>query len=93
MGGICRWSPTQGLSDAQFAEIKRVLAAGWPVAAGSDHSRLLVGYRDDATAPGGGVFSTKDSGVGRFDEVSYEFVKTRVADAFWVESQREKPKR
>ena len=76
----------QGLSDEQFREVKTVLAQGWPVAAGSDHSRLLVGYQDDAAQPGGGTFVTKDSGAGGYGQVTYEFVRTRVGDAFWVES-------
>ena len=63
-----------------------MLAAGYPVAAGSGHSRLLVGYRDDATLPGGGEFITEDSALARFDKVTYEFVRTQVADVFWVEA-------
>lgn len=76
----------QGLSDGQFHEVRAVLAHGWPVAAGSNHSRLLVGYRDDEGQPGGGEFVTKDSGEGGWGQVTYEFVKTRVGDAFWVEA-------
>lgn len=81
-----------GLSDPQFAEVKRVLASGYPVAAGSAHSRLLVGYRDDETQPGGGVFYTEDSALNRFDEVTYEFVRTQVADVFWVEAVNSSPR-
>lgn len=41
---IVPWSADHfGVNDDQFAEIKRVLALGYPVAAGSGHSRLLVG--------------------------------------------------
>ncbi len=75
----------QGVDPQQFQEIKRVLAGGSPVAAGSAHSRLLVGYRDDPAAPGGGVFLTEDSALARFDEVTSEFVRAQVNDAFWVE--------
>lgn len=85
---IVPWTADRfGVSDEQFAEIRRVLASGYPVAAGSGHSRLLVGYRDDASVPGGGVFLTEDSALSRFDEVTYEFVRKQVADAFWVEAQ------
>jgi hypothetical protein len=45
-------------------EINGVLAKGWPVAAGSEHSRLFVGYRDDPTKPGGGLFIVKNSATG-----------------------------
>jgi hypothetical protein len=77
--------PKPGLTDAQMNELKAVLAMGWPVAAGAEHSRLLVGYRDDPRQPGGGAFFTKDSGTGKYEEVTYRFVKTNVGDVFWVE--------
>ncbi|MBI5434480.1 MAG: hypothetical protein HZA52_16720 [Planctomycetes bacterium] len=84
---IVPWVPDRfGVDDAQFAEFQSVLARGFPVAAGSVHSRLLVGFRDDAAAPGGGVFVTLDSALARFDTVSYEFVRREVADAFWIEA-------
>jgi hypothetical protein len=85
---IVPWSPNRfGLTREQFAEVKRTLAAGWPVAAGSGHSRLLVGYRDDPAAAGGGVFVTSDSALAAYGEVSYEFVRKDVADVFWVEGK------
>lgn len=80
------WKPTIGLTDEQLTEIKTVLAAGWPVAAGSSHSRLLVGYVDDPDQPGGGSFSTKDSGSARFDSITYQFAKENIGDVFWIES-------
>lgn len=84
---IVPWQPDRfGVNDEQFAEIKHVLASGYPVAAGSGHSRLLVGYRDDAKFAGGGAFITEDSALNRFDEVTYEFVRKDVADVFWVEA-------
>lgn len=76
----------QGVADDQLTEIKRVLASGYPVAAGSAHSRLLVGYRDDPALPGGGLFITQDSALNRFDEVTYLFVREQVNDVFWVEA-------
>ncbi len=76
---------TRGLDDAQFADVLATLAAGWPVAAGSAHSRLLVGYRADPSAPGGGVFYTLDSALARFAEVTAEYVHTDICDAFAVE--------
>jgi hypothetical protein len=84
---IVPWKPNRfGVDDEQFAQIKHVLASGYPVAAGSGHSRLLVGFRDGSASPGGGVFLTEDSALNRFDQVSYEFVRTQVADVFWVEA-------
>ncbi len=85
---IVPWVPNRfGLSEEQFAQVRRTLAAGWPVAAGSGHSRLLVGYRDDPSAPGGGIFLTSDSALAAWSEVSYEFVRKDVADVFWVEGR------
>jgi hypothetical protein len=78
--------PKAGLTVAQMHEIKAVLAIGWPVATGAEHSRLLVGYRDDPQQPGGGAFFADDSGSGKYEEVTYRFVKTNVADVFWVEA-------
>jgi formylglycine-generating enzyme required for sulfatase activity len=80
------WKPQAGLTDEHMEQIKATLAAGWPIAAGSGHSRLLVGYRDDPKAPGGGVFLVKDSGAGAYNEVTYEFVQVKVGDVFWIES-------
>jgi hypothetical protein len=80
------WKPKPGLTDEHLREIKTVLAKGYPVAAGSSHSRLLVGYRDDPRQAGGGVYLAKDSGAGAFNTVTYEFVKQNVGDVFWVEA-------
>lgn len=75
---------TRGLDEPQFAAVLQCLADGWPVAAGSAHSRLLIGYRTDAAAPGGGVFTTLDSGLGAFGEASAAFVRSETCDAFVV---------
>lgn len=75
-----------GLSPAQFDDVLATLRRGWPVAAGSSHSRVLVGYRADAAAPGGGTFLTLDSAVGGFAEVPASFVRDQVNDAFVVET-------
>jgi len=79
------WKRQAGLTDVQVRRIKTILAKGWPVAAGSTHSRLLVGYRNDEKQPGGGIFITKDSAPGTYNEVTYEFVKNKVGDVFWIE--------
>lgn len=82
---IRRWSKSPSLTDAELAETRRALAAGWPVCAGSNHSRLFVGYADNADAPGGGTFLTRDSGMGRDSTVSYEWARENLYDLFWVE--------
>ena len=73
------------MTDKQFGEIRRTLATGWPVCAGSDRSRLLVGDVHDAKQPGGGKFMTRDSGLGSYGEVTYEWLRNHAYDLFWVE--------
>lgn len=74
----------QGLDEAQFLAVQQTLANGWPVAAGSGHSRLLVGYRSDAAAAGGGMFLCLDSGIGAFAEVTAAYVRNELYDVFVV---------
>lgn len=76
------WSQDSGLTEKQFSEIRQTLANGWPVCAGSDHSRLLAGYVDDSQQPGGGKFITRDSGLGNYGEVTYDWVRNHVFDLF-----------
>jgi hypothetical protein len=85
---IVPWEANRfGVSDAQLDEIRSTIAHGFPVAAGSGHSRLLVGYHDDAALAGGGTFTTLDSALGRYDEVPYDFVRNQVADVFWIDAR------
>ncbi len=74
-----------GLTEAELAAIFETLDAGWPVAAGSSHSLLIVGYRDDPALDGGGEFLVFDSGRGAEGTRSYAFVRKRMCDLFWVE--------
>ncbi len=87
------WNRQQGLSDGNLVEIKQVLAQGHPVAAGSSHSRLLVGYHDDPGEPGGGVFIARDSAAVRYTRLSYEYVKANLNDLFWVELPAKAPEK
>ncbi len=55
------------------------------------HSVLLVGYKDDAAQPGGGAFLIRNSGGGVADgAMPYEYVRTYMNDAAWVEPAPEK---
>lgn len=81
----------QGLEPEHMTAIKTVLAKGFPVAAGSHHSLLIVGYEDDSELPGGGRFFVADSGKGRFDVRTYAFVKKRMGDVYWVEVATPEP--
>jgi hypothetical protein len=78
---------TKGLTDEHIAKTKEVLAAGWPVAAGSYHSILFVGYTDDPALEGGGQFFVRDSGGNNEQTLTYAAAKARMCDLFWVESE------
>jgi hypothetical protein len=77
-----------GLTAREFAEVKGTLARGYPVAFGSGHSILLVGYRDRPEKPGDGVFVVKDSLQRDFITYPYDHVKTKPYDIFWVEFRK-----
>ena len=77
---------TQGLTDEHIAKAREVLARGWPIAAGSYHSILFVGYTDDPALPGGGQFLVRDSGGDNEQALTYAAAKERMCDLFWVES-------
>jgi hypothetical protein len=50
------------------------------------HSIILSGYKDDPTQPGGGVFIIRNSGGhSRDGNMPYEYVKTYMNDALWIE--------
>ena len=76
---------TKGITDEHIAKTKEVLAGGSPVAAGSYHSILFVGYMDDPALPGGGLFLVRDSGGGNEQTLMYAAAKERMCDLFWVE--------
>ena len=50
------------------------------------HSVLLVGYREDAGQPGGGVFLIRNSGgEGRDGALPYAYVREYMNDAAWIQ--------
>ena len=50
------------------------------------HSVLLVGFKDDAAEPGGGVFLIRNSGGGpREGALPYQYVRAFLNDAAWIE--------
>jgi hypothetical protein len=50
------------------------------------HSIMLVGYRDDKTQPGGGVFLIRNSaGPSRDGMMTYEYVRAYMNDAAWID--------
>jgi hypothetical protein len=52
------------------------------------HSVLLVGFRDEPTQPGGGVFPIRNTaGDGRDGLMSYEYVRTYMNDAIWIDGE------
>ena len=74
-----------GVTPEQLTEVKRVLASGWPVAAGYQSQPVAGGVSRRREGAGGGVLWTKDSGSGSYSRVTYEFAKTQVNDVFWVD--------
>ncbi|HVV71009.1 MAG TPA: C1 family peptidase, partial [Verrucomicrobiae bacterium] len=63
-----------------------VLQMCGPDAVRDGHSVLLVGYHDDASQPGGGVFifrNTAGSGVDGL--MPYEYARTYMNDAIWID--------
>ena len=59
------------------------------------HSVLLIGYKDDAVQPGGGIFLIRNSGGDGHDGyLPYAYVCAYMNDALWIESTRHgKPER
>lgn len=52
------------------------------------HSVLLVGYRDDANQPGGGVFIFRNTNRGGRDGfMPYAYAQAYINDAVWIESK------
>lgn len=78
------WDGKSNLDDSYILRIKEALAEGWPVAAGSYHSILFVGYEDNPALPGGGRFLVRDSGGGNEQALDYAATKARMSDLFYV---------
>jgi hypothetical protein len=106
---IKEWNVKTGLTDDEFAAIKRTLEQGWPVGSGlrwpkqeqwvgdvlqmcpsnavrDGHSVLLVGYRDDSSQPGGGVFVFRNTSHGGLDgAMPYAYAREYMNDAVWID--------
>jgi hypothetical protein len=66
--------------------VKEVLQMAAADAVRDGHSVLLVGYRDDAAQPGGGVFIFRNTaGPGRDGLMPYAYAQTYMNDAVWVD--------
>lgn len=60
-----------------------------PEAVFDGHSVLLVGYKDDTSQSGGGVFLIRNSGGdGKDGFLPYEYVRAYMNDAAWIESAK-----
>ena len=51
----------------------------------SEQVSIVVGYVDDAKQSGGGKFITRDSGLGDYGEVTYDWTRRHAYDLFWIE--------
>ena len=60
-----------------------------PDAVYDGHSVLLVGYRDNANQPGGGVFLFRNTNNGGQDGfMPYTYARAYVNDALWIDCDR-----
>lgn len=75
-----------GITDAHIEQMKAVLRQGWPVCAGSAHSVLAVGFKDDPAVAGGGYFLLRDSGGGNEQTMTYQAAKGRLCDLLWYDT-------
>ena len=67
--------------------VEDVLQLCPPEAVRDGHSVLLVGYRDDATHPGGGVLIFRNtSNAGKDGFMPYAYARDYMNDAAWIES-------
>lgn len=65
-----------------------VLKMAGPEGVFDGHSVLLVGYRDEAQPPGGGVFIIRNPGRGGRDGfMPYAYAQAYMNDAAWIESK------
>ena len=56
------------------------------------HSVLLIGYRDDPSQPGGGVFLVQNTSKGpRQGALSYKYVRAYMNDAAWIGYDEDRP--
>jgi hypothetical protein len=76
---------TQGLTTAHIAAVKRVLARGWPVAAGGEHCMLIVAYTDNSSQAGGGIFLMRDYATSRNKRMTYAETQRKFDSLLWVQ--------
>jgi hypothetical protein len=78
----CRWPKQPKWSD----DVLQMCPAD---AVYDGHSVLLVGYRDDADQPGGGVFLFRNTNNGGHDgSMPYTYARAYVNDALWIACDR-----
>jgi hypothetical protein len=81
-----------GLTDANIAEMKKVLLSGYPLCAyGRDHSILIVGFVDDLRNPGGGRFITRNSATRRYETIFYAAAKEEFGSVLWIALAQQQP--
>lgn len=81
----------QGLSHIQVKKIVEALEDGWPVAIGSAHSLLLVGYSGPSTDLKNGTFHVINSAGAQYETVTYDYLREKVYDVFYVKARTLKP--
>jgi len=56
-----------------------------PEAVFDGHSVLLVGYREDNSKPGAGVFIFRNTSTGQHGEMLFEYASAYMNDAAWID--------
>lgn len=75
-----------GLTDAHIAQMKKVLASGFPLCAyGRDHSILLVGYVEDSRVPHESYFITRNSATRKYETIYCNAAKEEFGSVLWIE--------
>jgi hypothetical protein len=83
---VCGWPVCAGLRWPKHERWKRnVLQMASPADVFDGHSVLLVGFKEDPTQPGGGVFLVRNSGGGvRDGALPYDYARAYINDVAWI---------
>lgn len=82
---IRRLSTDAGLKDEHMARLDAALREGWPIAMGSAHSVLLIGWQEDPIHPGGGAYLARDTAAVAVTHLSRDFVRDNACDVFYID--------
>jgi hypothetical protein len=75
-----------GLSEEQVTRLRQVLASGWPICVGWDHSTLYVGYQADPDFPGWASFIRLNSALAAYDRITVEEASREVYEILYLDA-------